>query len=177
MDQSQNDHLKAYGIAYFTLTKNTTIEWLLNYRGGSFLIDAHQFVQTECRIRGVTFEPINVNDLVNIYSEIDQGNMDIVLLEKKPKIAIYTPPNKQPWDDAVTLALNYAEVDYETLWDNEVHLGKLADYDWLHLHHEDFTGQYGKFYRSHHNAQWYRDQQRQFESVATNLGFPEFVQE
>ena len=94
MDQSQNDHLKAYGIAYFTLTKNTTIEWLLNYRGGSFLIDAHQFVQTECRIRGVTFEPINVNDLVNIYSEIDQGNMDIVLLEKKPKIAIYTPPNK-----------------------------------------------------------------------------------
>jgi len=171
MDQSQNDHLKAYGIAYFTLTKNTTIEWLLNYRGGSFLIDAHQFVQTECRIRGVTFEPINVNDLVNIYSEIDQGNMDIVLLEKKPKIAIYTPPNKQPWDDAVTLALNYAEVDYETLWDNEVHLGKLADYDWLHLHHEDFTGQYGKFYRSHHNAQWYRDQKKQFESVATNLGY------
>ena len=171
MDQSQNDHLKAYGIAYFTLTKNTTIEWLLNYRGGSFLIDAHQFVQTECRIRGVTFEPINVNDLVNIYSEIDQGNMDIVLLEKKPKIAIYTPPNKQPWDDAVTLALNYAEVDYETLWDNEVYLGKLADYDWLHLHHEDFTGQYGKFYRSHHNAQWYRDQQKEFESVATNLGY------
>ena len=165
MDPSQNDHLKAYGIAYFTLTKNTTVEWLLNYRGGSFLIDAHQFVQTECRIRGVTFEPVNVSDLVNIYSEIDQGNMDIILLEKKPKIAIYTPPNKQPWDDAVTLALNYAEVDYETLWDEEVHLGKLENYDWLHLHHEDFTGQYGKFYRSHHNAQWYQDQQQQFLSL------------
>ena len=172
MDPSQNDHLKAYGIAYFTLTKNTTVEWLLNYRGGSFLIDAHQFVQTECRIRGVTFEPVNVSDLVNIYSEIDQGNMDIILLEKKPKIAIYTPHNKQPWDDAVTLALNYAEVDYETLWDEEVHLGKLENYDWLHLHHEDFTGQYGKFYRSHHNAQWYQDQQQQFESVAALLGYP-----
>ena len=172
MDQSQNDHLKAYGIAYFTLTKNMTVEWLLNYRGGSFLIDAHQFVQTECRIRGVTFEPVNVSDLVNIYSEIDQGNMDIILLEKKPKIAIYTPPNKQPWDDAVTLALNYAEVDYETLWDEEVHLGKLENYDWLHLHHEDFTGQYGKFYRSHHNAQWYQDQQQQFESMAALLGYP-----
>ena len=167
MDPSQNDHLKAYGIAYFTLTKNTTVEWLLNYRGGSFLIDAHQFVQTECRIRGVTFEPVNVSDLVNIYSEIDQGNMDIILLEKKPKIAIYTPPNKQPWDDAVTLALNY-----ETLWDEEVHLGKLENYDWLHLHHEDFTGQYGKFYRSHHNAQWYQDQQQQFESMAALLGYP-----
>jgi hypothetical protein len=172
MDQSQNDHLKAYGIAYFTLTKNMTVEWLLNYRGGSFLIDAHQFVQTECRIRGVTFQPVNVSDLVNIYSEIDQGNMDIILLEKKPKIAIYTPPNKQPWDDAVTLALNYAEVDYETLWDEEVHLGKLENYDWLHLHHEDFTGQYGKFYRSHHNAQWYQDQQQQFESMAALLGYP-----
>ena len=172
MDPSQNDHLKAYGIAYFTLTKNSTVEWLLNYRGGSFLIDAHQFVQTECRIRGVTFEPVNVSDLVNIYSEIDQGNMDIILLEKKPKIAIYTPPNKQPWDDAVTLALNYAEVDYETLWDEEVHLGKLENYDWLHLHHEDFTGQYGKFYRSHHNAQWYQDQQQQFESMAALLGYP-----
>ncbi|MBT3500971.1 MAG: asparagine synthetase B [Candidatus Marinimicrobia bacterium] len=172
MDQSQNDHLKAYGIAYFTLTQNTTIEWLLNYRGGSFLIDAHPSVQSECRVRGVTFEMINVNDLVSIYTEIDQNNMDIVLLEKKPKIAIYTPPNKQPWDDAVTMVLNYAEVEYETLWDEEVHVGKLDEYDWLHLHHEDFTGQYGKFYRSHRNAQWYRDQKQQFEAVATKLGFP-----
>jgi len=172
MDQAQNDHLKAYGIAYFTLAKNTNIEWLLNYRGGSFLLDAHQFVQTECRIRGVTFEQVNAAGLVNIYSAIEQGNMDIVLLEKKPKIAIYSPPNKQPWDDAVTLALTYAEVDYETLWDEEVHLGQLEKYDWLHLHHEDFTGQYGKFYRSHHNAQWYRDQKQQFEAVASKLGYP-----
>ena len=171
MDQAQNNHLKAYGIAYFTLAKNTNIEWLLNYRGGSFLLDAHQFVQTECRIRGVTFEQVNAAGLINIYSAIEQGNMDIVLLEKKPKIAIYSPPNKQPWDDAVTLALTYAEVDFETLWDEEVHLGQLEKYDWLHLHHEDFTGQYGKFYRSHHNAQWYRDQKQQFESVATKLGY------
>mgnify|MGYP001171692083 CR=1 FL=1 len=171
MDQSQNDHLKAYGIAYFSLTKNNNVEWLLNYRGGSFLIDAHQLIQTECRIRGVTFEMVDANGLVNIYSAIEQGNMDIILLEKKPKIAIYTPTNKQPWDDAVTLALTYAEVEYETLWDEEVHLGKLENYDWLHLHHEDFTGQYGKFYRSHHSAQWYKDQKRQFEEMAIKLGY------
>ena len=172
MDQSQNDHLKAYGIAYFSLGKNNNVEWLLNYRGGSFLIDAHQFIQTECRIRGVTFEMIDANGLVNIYASIEQGNMDIILLEKKPKIAIYTPTSKQPWDDAVTLALTYAEVDYETLWDEEVHLGELEKYDWLHLHHEDFTGQYGKFYRSHHNAQWYKDQKHQFEKMAIKLGYP-----
>ena len=172
MDQVQNDHLKAYGIAYFTLTNNITIEWLLNYRGGSFLIDASQSIQSECRIRGVTFEIINPNILINIYSKIDQNNMDIVLLEKKPKIAIYTPPNKQPWDDAVTLALTYAEVDYETLWDEQVHLGKLNNFDWLHLHHEDFTGQYGKFYRSHRNSKWYRAQQKQYEDLADRLGFP-----
>ncbi len=171
MDQSQNDHLKAYGIAYFTLTKNTNVEWLLNYRGGSFLIDAHQNIQTECRVRGVSFEILDASGLVNIYSLIDQQNMDIVLLEKKPEIAIYTPPNKQPWDDAVTLALAYAEVEYETLWDEEVYLGKLEKYDWLHLHHEDFTGQYGKFYKSHRNSQWYKNQKTQFEDVAKKLGY------
>ena len=172
MDQSQNDHLKAYGIAYFSLTKSNNVEWLLNYRGGSFLIDGHQFIQTECRIRGVTFEMVDASELINIYSSIEQGNMDIVLLEKKPKIAIYTPTSKQPWDDAVTLALTYAEVDYETLWDEEVHSGKLEKYDWLHLHHEDFTGQYGKFYRSHHNAQWYKNQKREFEEMSIKLGYP-----
>lgn len=171
MDQTQNDHLKAYGIAYFTLTKNTNVEWLLNYRGGSFLIDDHQFIQTECRIRGVSFEMIDANRLVNIYSSIEQENMDIVLLEKKPKIAIYTPPNKQPWDDAVTLALTYAEVDYETLWDEEVHMGKLDNYDWLHLHHEDFTGQYGKFWSSYKNAAWFQEYVRFNEGLAGKLGF------
>ena len=171
MDQAQNDHLKAYGIAYYSLTKNINVEWLLNYRGGAFLFDENQLIISECKIRGVSFEKINTSDLVSLYSAIDQNNMDIVLLEKNPKIAIYTPPNKQPWDDAVTLALTYAEVDYETLWDEEVHLGKLEKYDWLHLHHEDFTGQYGKFYRSHRNSQWYKDQKVQFEDVAKKLGY------
>ena len=171
MDQAQNDHLKAYGIAYYSLTKNINVEWLLNYRGGAFLFDENQLIISECKIRGVSFEKINTSDLVSLYSAIDQNNMDIVLLEKNPKIAIYTPPNKQPWDDAVTLALTYAEVDYETLWDEEVHLGKLEKYDWLHLHHEDFTGQYGKFYRSHRNSQWYKDQKIQFEDVAKKLGY------
>ena len=171
MDQAQNDHLKAYGIAYYSLTKSINVEWLLNYRGGAFLFDENQLIISECKIRGVSFEKINTSDLVSLYSTIDQNNMDIVLLEKNPKIAIYTPPNKQPWDDAVTLALTYAEVDYETLWDEEVHLGKLEKYDWLHLHHEDFTGQYGKFYRSHRNSQWYKDQKIQFEDVAKNLGY------
>jgi len=123
-------------------------------------------------VRGVTYKKINSSDLLNIYSTIDQSNMDIMLLEKKPKIAIYTPPNKQPWDDAVTLALTYAEVDYETLWDTEVHLGKLSDYDWLHLHHEDFTGQHGKFYRSHRNSKWYKEQKIQFQDIASKLGYP-----
>ena len=171
MDQAQNDHLKAYGIAYYSLTKSINVEWLLNYRGGAFLFDENQLIVSECKIRGVSFEEINASDLVGLYSAIDQNNMDIVLLEKNPKIAIYTPPNKQPWDDAVTLALTYAEVDYETLWDEEVHLGKLEKYDWLHLHHEDFTGQYGKFYRSHRNSQWYKDQKIQFENVAKKLGY------
>ena len=171
MDQAQNDHLKAYGIAYYSLTNSTNVEWLLNYRGGAFLFDENQLIISECKIRGVSFEKINASDLVGLYSTIDQNNMDIVLLEKNPKIAIYTPPNKQPWDDAVTLALTYAEVDYETLWDEEVHLGKLEKYDWLHLHHEDFTGQYGKFYRSHRNSQWYKDQKIQFEDVAKKLGY------
>ena len=171
MDQAQNDHLKAYGIAYYSLTRSINVEWLLNYRGGAFLFDENQLIISECKIRGVSFEKINASDLVSLYSTIDQNNMDIVLLEKNPKIAIYTPPNKQPWDDAVTLALTYAEVDYETLWDEEVHLGKLEKYDWLHLHHEDFTGQYGKFYRSHRNSQWYKEQKIQFEDVAKNLGY------
>lgn len=171
MDQAQNDHLKAYGIAYYSLKKGINVEWLLNYRGGAFLFDENQLIISECKIRGVSFEQINTSDLVSLFSAIDKNNMDIVLLEKSPKIAIYTPPNKQPWDDAVTLALTYAEVDYETLWDKDVHLGKLEKYDWLHLHHEDFTGQYGKFYRSHRNSQWYKDQKVQFEDVAKKLGY------
>ncbi len=171
MDQSQNDHLKAYGVAFYTLTKNINIEWLLNYRGGSFLVDSHADIRSECRIRGVDFDLIPAEKLLSIYSEISNNNMEIILLEKSPKIAIYTPPNKQPWDDAVTLALTYAEVSYETLWDDDVLQGKLSNYDWLHLHHEDFTGQYGKFYRNYHNSKWYRDQKSESENMALRLGF------
>ena len=169
MDQTQNDHLKAYGIAYYVLNQNIKVEWLLNFQGGSFLIDNHSFLQAECKIRGVTFVEVE-NELLDIYSTIEKNNMDVVLLEKAPKIAIYSPPNKQPWDDAVTLALTYAEVDYETLWDEEVLNNTLDKYDWLHLHHEDFTGQYGKFYRNYHNAPWYIEQKNNFENLARKFG-------
>jgi len=171
MDLVQKDHLKAYGIAYWVLEREINVEWLLNYRGGAFLLDSYNFIEQECRIRGVSFEPVDPHIMVDIYGAIELNNMDVVLLEKAPKIAIYTPPGKQPWDDAVTLALAYAEVPYETLWDEAVLTGKLSEYDWLHLHHEDFTGQYGKFYRNYRNAQWYMDQQSQFEALATALGF------
>ena len=172
MDLAQKDHLKAYGIAYWILKRDINVEWLLNYRGGSFMVDDYSTIIQECRIRGVTSEIVPDAEAINIYGEIDASNMEVVLLEKAPRIAIYTPPSKQPWDDAVTLALTYAEVDYETLWDEKVLLGFLETYDWLHLHHEDFTGQYGKFYRNYHNAPWYMDQQRQFEAMAKRLGFP-----
>lgn len=172
MDQSQNNHLKAYGVVYSVLNKNINVEWLLNYKGGSFLVDSYTFIKDDCKIKGVTYNFISSSQVLEIYSIIDQNNMDITLLEKKPNIAIYTPPNKQPWDDAVTLALTYAEVEYESLWDEEVHLGKLEEYDWLHLHHEDFTGQYGKFYKSHRNSKWYIEQKNQFENLASKLGYP-----
>ena len=171
MDLAQKDHLKAYGIAFWILSEDINVEWLLNYRGGSFMIENYPAILQECRIRGVTAEVITEADIVNIYGEIGMSNMDIILLEKVPKIAIYSPPNKQPWDDAVTLALTYAEVEYSTLWDEEVFLDYLNKYDWLHLHHEDFTGQYGKFYRSYHNAPWYIQQQHESDAMAARLGF------
>ena len=177
MDLVQKDHLKAYGIAYWILTQGINVEWLLNYRGGSFMLDEFPAITKEARIRGVTVEPIDDQSIIGIYAEIDANNMEVVLLEKAPKIAIYTPPSKQPWDDAVTLALTYAEVDYEMLWDDEVFLGKLDRFDWLHLHHEDFTGQYGKFYRNFHNAPWYVDQQQEFETMAKRLGFTSVSEE
>ena len=171
MDQSQKNHLKAYGAAFWTLEQEINVEWILNYRGGSFMIDSYPEVERECRVRGISYEIIGVDKTLIIYNEVETKNMDVVLLEKAPKIAIYTPPNKQPWDDAVTLALSYAEVPYQTLWDEEVFNGSLEQYDWLHLHHEDFTGQYGKFYRNYRTADWYIDQQRQFEAMAQKLGF------
>ena len=177
MDLAQKDHLKAYGIAYWILTQGINVEWLLNYRGGSFMLDEFPAITKEARIRGVTVESIDNQSVIGIYAEVDANNMEVVLLEKAPKIAIYTPPSKQPWDDAVTLALTYAEVDYEMLWDDEVFLGKLDRFDWLHLHHEDFTGQYGKFYRNFHNAPWYVDQQQEFETMAKRLGFTSVSEE
>ena len=171
MDQSQKNHLKAYGVAFWTLEQEINVEWILNYRGGSFMIDSYPEVERECRVRGISYEIVGTEKTLIIYNEVETNNMDVVLLEKAPKIAIYTPPNKQPWDDAVTLALSYAEVPYQTLWDEEVFNGSLEQYDWLHLHHEDFTGQYGKFYRNYRTADWYIDQQRQFEAMAQKLGF------
>ncbi|MFH1851368.1 MAG: asparagine synthetase B [Candidatus Neomarinimicrobiota bacterium] len=171
MDQVQKDHLKAYGITFWILEQDINVEWLLNYRGGSFLVDSYDMIQQECRVRGVTFETADPQAVLAVYGTIENNNMDIVLLEKAPRIAIYSPPNKQPWDDAVTLALTYAEVPYDVLWDVEVLAGKLDNYDWLHLHHEDFTGQYGKFYRNYASATWYIEQQREFEALALRLGY------
>jgi len=172
MDDQQKDHLKAYGVAFFVLQRDINIEWVLNYRGGSFLMDSHEEIINECRLRGVTVEKLQASETLEIYSQIETNNMDIALLEKAPRIAIYTPHNKQPWDDAVTLALTYAEVPYETLWDEEVFMGGLSQIDWLHLHHEDFTGQYGKFYRNYSTADWYIQQKHDFEAMALRLGYP-----
>ena len=171
MDKAQKDHLKAYGTAFWILEEEINVEWILNYRGGSFMIDTYSQVEKECRVRGVSYEIIDSEQTLAIYNEIEMNNMDVVLLEKSPKIAIYSPPNKQPWDDAVTLALSYAEVPYKTIWDEDVFNGALSEYDWLHLHHEDFTGQYGKFYRNYHTASWYINQKKQFEDMAKQLGF------
>ncbi|MGA2623127.1 MAG: asparagine synthetase B [Bacteroidota bacterium] len=173
MDLKQTDHLKAYGIAYWALMKNIDVDWLLNYRGGSFMLDGIEAVATECRIRGVLFEELPGSQAVQIYAEVQQenNNMDVVRLEKAPKIAVYVPPNFLPWDDAVTLAMEYAEIPYDKVWDDEVLHDKLLQYDWLHLHHEDFTGQYGKFYAAFSTAPWYVEQQVLYEKKARELGF------
>ncbi|RPH35457.1 asparagine synthetase B [bacterium] len=173
MDLQQTDHLKAYGIAYWALTKGMEIDWLLNYRGGSFMMDYHDVVAAECRVRGVAFSGVSGGDAAAIYAEVqrEDNNMDVVRLEKAPKVAVYVPPGFQPWDDAVTLALEYAEIKYDKLWDTEVMQGKLQEYDWLHLHHEDFTGQYGKFYASFAGASWYIEQQAMLEKEAHKLGY------
>ncbi len=171
MDLNQSDHLKAYGIAYWALERGITVDWLLNYRAGSFMMQYDESLVRQCRIRGVDFELVDGSTLAEIYSTLEENNMEIILLEKAPSIAVYTPPNKQPWDDAVTLALTYAEIPYQTIWDEEVLRGQLDRFDWLHLHHEDFTGQYGKFYGSYRNADWYIEQQQLFESEAKRLGF------
>lgn len=173
MDLAQTDHLKSYGIVYWALTEGIQSDWLLNYRGGSFMMDYYDKVATECRIRGVSFESISDATADDILSQVrSEGvNMDAVRLEKAPKIGVYVQPGQQPWDDAVRMALEYAEVKHEILWDEEVMNGKLNEYDWLHLHHEDFTGQYGKFYGSFFNQPWYIQQVSLNEAMAKKLGY------
>lgn len=173
MDHTQKNHLKAYGIAYWVLENNLEIDWLLNYRGGSFMVKHIKTIEEELIIRGVSFEVIADVKSTAIIQEIadPEVNMDIVKLEKAPKIAVYSPKNKQPWDDAVTLVLTYAEIPYEVVYDEEIINNKLPLYDWLHLHHEDFTGQYGKFYFAYNSAPWYREQVRYNEEIAIRLGF------
>ena len=177
--ESQRDHLKAYGITYWVLDQGIEAWWLLNYRGGSFVFQHNSIFEKECRIRGVSYEVIADGQFANIQREIanKESNTESIKLEVAPKVAVYTPEVNtrgekiQPWDDAVTLVLSYAEIPYETVYDREVLDNKLVEYDWLHLHHEDFTGQYGKFYRTYHNTSWYRENQERMEKMATELGF------
>lgn len=173
MDNTQSNHLKAYGIAYWVLQNNIEVEWLLNYRGGSFLTDNYPDISRECTIRGVSFEIIADVQAQRIFSEIadPEVNMERVKLEVAPKVAVYSPKNKLPWDDAVTLVMTYAEIPYTVVYDDEVLALELPKYDWLHLHHEDFTGQYGKFYSSFKNAAWYQEQVRELESIAARNGY------
>lgn len=177
MDLKQTDHLKAYGVAYWVLQQGQNVEWLLNYRGGSFMMENSERIAQYCRLQGAAFDVISTSQAGEIYKEIEQNNMEVVLLEKAPAIAVYTPPNKEPWDDAVTLALTYAEIPYKTLWDEEVLKGELEKYDWLHLHHEDFTGQYGKFYSAYKDALWYKQEQTTCEIMARKLGFKKVSEE
>ncbi len=173
MDQSQKNHLKAYGIAYWILQQDVEVDWLLNYRGGSFMCKFHEAIEDECLIRGVSYTVIANSQSTAILQEISdpQSNMDAVKLHKAPKVAVYSPKNKQPWDDAVTLAMTYAEIPYDVIYDQDVMEGVLPTYDWLHLHHEDFTGQYGKFWARYRNASWYIENQKEAEKTALELGF------
>ncbi len=171
MDSRQTDHLRAYGVAYHALELGLETEWLLNYRGGSFLIQASPEITAYAGVLGVTVEPLSASEVQQIYQVMDQANMNRVVLEKPPRVAVYIPPYAEPWDDAVSLALTYARIPFDRIYDREILNGKLADYDWLHLHHEDFTGQFGKFYASYRNAEWYRRQVETSTRLARELGF------
>lgn len=178
MDNSQREHLKAYGIAYWSLQNGIEVKWLLNYRGGSFLLPFYKDIESECRVRGVSSEVIADVQAGQILVEIarPEVNMDAVKLEKAPRIAVYSPKSKLPWDDAVTLALTYAEIPYDVLYDEEIIHREIFNYDWLHLHHEDFTGQYGKFYAAFHHMNWYQEEVRNNEAMAAKLGFAKVSQ-
>jgi len=173
MDLNQTNHLKAYGVTFNELELGATADWLLNYRGGSFMLDYSDELALKCRLRGVSFESLSNSDVINIYSFVqsEDENMDVIRLEKAPQIAVFVPDGFLPWDDAVTLVLDYAEIKYKKIWMEEIITGDLSKYDWLHLHHEDFTGQFGKFYASFRGAQWYIQQQALYENEASKLGF------
>jgi hypothetical protein len=173
MDEDQKNHLKAYGIAYWSINQGADVSWLLNYRGGSFLIGYNKVIEDECKTRGVSYQLLADGKVTGILNEISdpQVNMEMVKLEKSPKIAVYSPKSKLPWDDAVTMVLTYAEIPYDVIYDDEVLKDKLTGYDWLHLHHEDFTGQYGRFWSSFRNAAWYRDDVKNQEAAAKRNGF------
>ena len=178
MDDEQKDHLKSYGIAFWTLKNGEEVDWLLNYRGGSFMMKYNDKIESECKIRGVSYEVLADAKVAQIITEVSDPsvNMDVVKLEKAPKMAVYSPKNKLPWDDAVTLVLKYAEIPYDVVYDEEVIRGDLPKYDWLHLHHEDFTGQYSKFYGAFRYAQWYNDDVKIQEETAQKLGFKKVSQ-
>lgn len=179
MDEVQTNHLKAYGIAYWVLSKNTPVDWLLNYRGGSFAFPYSKDYEKECLIRNVKFETIADAAMSKTLEDIanPEVNMDAVRLEKPPRVAVYSPKANNPWDDAVTLVLTYAEIPYKVIYDEEILDDELHLYDWLHLHHEDFTGQYGKFWSAYQNADWYKKQVQDYESRAKALGFSKVSQE
>ena len=173
MDEDQKNHLKAYGIAYWSIKQNAEVSWLLNYKGGSFLIKYNKAVEDECKTRGVSYQILADGKVTALLNEIsDPGvNMEMVKLEKPPKIAVYSPKSKLPWDDAVTMVLTYAEIPYDIIYDDEVLRDKLTGYDWVHLHHEDFTGQYGRFWATFKNASWYKDDVKTQEATAKRNGF------
>jgi hypothetical protein len=172
MDDAQSDHLKAYGLAFRLLERGGKAEWFLNYRGGAFLLPADGATNRDAALAGVTTEPLDDGRLVEVRGEIQNGNMDAVPLEKAPKVAVYAPPNAAPWDDAVTMALNYAGIRFEKIWDPEVVAQGLRSYDWLHLHHEDFTGQYSKFFLNYAGAPWLVEMVEQNRTMARSLGYP-----
>ena len=173
MDETQKNHLKAYGIAYWVLERGVEVKWLLNYRGGSFMMPHDPEIENECVVRGVSYEvtaDAKANMILDEISSPSQ-NMDVIPMQKAPKIAVYSPPNKQPWDDAVTMVLTYAEIPYDIIFDEEILDGKLTNYDWLHLHHEDFTGQFGKFFRNYQHMPWYQEEVKTNRDLAQKLGF------
>lgn len=176
MDERQTDHLRAYGLTFWVLTHGQKAEWLLNYRGGSFLFDDSEAIEREANVRGVGFEHMGGAAEAAMRAEIADNNMESVTLEKAPRVAVYIPANTPPWDDAVTLALQYADIPYQTVWDEEVLRGDLQKYDWLHLHHEDFTGQHGKFYSAYHTFPWYQEEERVQMAMARKMGFAKVTQ-